>query len=115
MDPPRFAAHTQIMCQVFELTLVKPLKPPPGDYLQDQIIADFRSRGSTVNHQTWKVVLSKELKAAEIEELELEELSLNSHRKGISLLQSLGWREGCSSCHWTLLKIFFPHPLDNHP
>lgn len=91
MNCPRFAAHTSNL-PVFKLALAKPLKQPPGDYLQHQIVADFRSRDSTGNHQTQKVVFSKELKAAEMEEPELEELSLNSHGKGNSLLQSLSWR-----------------------
>lgn len=91
MDCPRFAAHTSNV-PVFKLTLEKPLKQLPGDCLQDQIVADFRARDSTGNHQTWKMVFPKELKAAEMEEPELEELSLNSHGKGNSLFQSLSWR-----------------------
>lgn len=75
------STHTSYV-PVLKLSLVQPLKQPPGDYLQDQIVADFRCRGSTVNHQSWKGLFSKELKAGKIEELELEELILNSLRKG---------------------------------
>lgn len=67
---PRFVPHTSNL-PMFKLTLAKPLKQPSGDYLQHQIVADFRSRDSPGNHQTWKVVFSKELKVAEMEEPEL--------------------------------------------
>lgn len=64
--------------------------------MQEQVVANLGSEGSTSNHQTRKVGFSKKLKTAGIQELELEELSLNSHGEGSSRLQSQGWTYPCS-------------------